>query len=51
MRGDNEESRRHRRQIDGQDGDDNYYQEVNDTNTDPVSPIATGRFEEGVNQG
>ena len=35
------------RQIDGQDSDDNQYQEVNDTNTDPVSPIATGRLEEG----
>ena len=29
---------------------DNYDQEVNDTNTDPVSPIATGRLEKGVNQ-
>ncbi len=38
------------RQIYGQDSDDNYDQEVDDTNIDPVSPIVTGRFEEGVNQ-
>lgn len=38
------------RQIDGQDSDDNQDQEVNDTNIDPVSPIATGRLEEEMNQ-
>ena len=37
-------------QIDGQDSEDNYDQEVNDTNTDPVSPIAIGGLAEGVNQ-
>ena len=37
----------------GRQIDDNYDsddQEVNDTNTDPVSPIATGRLEEGMNR-
>ncbi len=38
------------RQIDDQGSDDNHDQEVNDTNTDPVSPIATGRLEEGMNR-
>ncbi len=38
------------RQIDDQDSDDNDDQEVNFTNTDPVSPIATGRLEEGLNR-
>ena len=38
------------RQIDEQDSDDNFDQEVNGTNTDPVPPSPAGVLAEGVNQ-